>query len=606
MRSEKTAIGITASADTPGVTENAIRAVIIDSTRGIRRLDNARSAPASLKAVESSRTVLDWVLHSLSSCGVNHITYVGGYHIQKVIQRYPNLDYRFQGNWQREGELAGLLLALPADQSECLVIRASTICVPEALQRLVGAAQGASAGYYTNGSEQSFAGLVALPAAQVAEALASARNVIERDPGADLEQWLSAMESEGLPLQSVSLDTLAAPLYDPIATARTVFGGKGRTLEQVAPLIQSAVVLKQVRFSVADWSSAPAPIIAKIQQTFGTTHVVVRSSAHAEDGLDESGAGRFKSVLDVPVGHKDRLSAGVNEVVSSYTTNGRAEHGMDEVLVQRHVGNLAASGVLLTRDMETGAPYYVLNIDRSSGRSDAVTSGAEASLDTLYVSRTPDFAQLAPDVQACVTLARELEELTHLDALDIEFGIDRSGLVYLFQVRPIPRRARKFQLADDDLTAELDRVREFLDTHISPHPTLAGETTVLGTMADWNPAEMIGTAPRPLALSLYQRLIGNRAWATARAIIGYQDVRPEPLIISLGGRPYVDVRASLNSFLPGGLDDQTAEVWVNYCLGMLHDDPRLHDKIEFDVAITCLTFDFDHHKQRMHSAGLSD
>ena len=606
MRSEEKANGIAESAIMPGVTENGTRAVIIDSMRGTRHLDNTRSAPSSLKAVESSRTVLDWVLHALSSCGVNHVTYVGGYHIQKVIQRYPNLDYRFQGNWQREGELAGLLLALPADPLECLIIRASTICVPEALRRLVIEAQGVSAGYYANGSEQSFAGLVALPAAQSAQAFEMARTVIEGDPGADLEQWLSVMESDGLPLRSVDLDTLAAPLHDPIAVARTVFGGKGRTLEQVAPLIRSAVVLEQVRFSVADWVNAPAPIIAKVQQTFGRTHVVVRSSAHSEDGLEESAAGRFKSVLDVPAGQKDRLSAGVNEVVSSYTKSGRVAHTMDEVLVQRYVGNLAANGVLLTRDIETGAPYYVLNIDRCSGRSDSVTSGAETSLDTLYVSRTPDSAQLAPDVQACVTLARELEELMHLDALDIEFGIDQAGVIYLFQVRPIARRARKFHLADDDLSEELDQIRDFLDAHLRPHPTLAGDTTVLGTMPDWNPAEMIGTTPRPLALSLYQRLIGDQAWAAARAIIGYRDVRPEPLIISLGGRPYVDVRASLNSFLPCDLDGQTSETWVNYCLRMLHDDPRLHDKIEFDVAITCLTFDFDHHAQRLRRAELSE
>ena len=31
-------------------------------------------------------------------------------------------------------------------------------------------------------------------------------------------------------------------------------------------------------------------------------------------------------------------------------------------------------------------------------------------------------------------------------------------------------------------------------------------------MPDWNPAEIIGKKPRPLALSLYQELITNHTW----------------------------------------------------------------------------------------------
>jgi phosphohistidine swiveling domain-containing protein len=256
--------------------------------------------------------------------------------------------------------------------------------------------------------------------------------------------------------------------------------------------------------------------------------------------------------------------------------------------------------------METGAPYYVLNIDTTSGRSDVVTAGSRAAIDTIYVSRNADVTGLGSEVDACITLARELEGLLQVDNLDIEFGIDRAGRVFLFQVRPIATRARKFELADDDLERELEQIREFLEVHFRAHPALAGKTTVLGTMPDWNPAEMIGTAPRPLALSLYQTLVGRSAWSAARALVGYREVRPEPLIVSLGGRPFVDVRASLNSFLPAGLDDETAETWVNHGLRMLQENSRLHDKLEFEVAITCFTFDFDDHAQRLRDAHLDE
>ena len=581
-------------------------AIILDSTRGTRHLDSTRSSPASLETLESQRTVLDWTLSALSSCGIEEITYVGGYHIQKVIERYPGLGYRYQSSWASQGEVAALDLARPARAGRCLIIRSNVICVPEALRKLTAAQHEVAAGYYEDGQGHSFIGLIALPEALCLRAFEVADTLSRRDPGSQLEGWLSAMDEQGLGLQQVALDSLAAPVSDSAAVARTVFGGKGRTLEQVRPLVKTAIVLDQVRFEASEWRDSADEVLDRVRHTFEDSRVVVRSSAGAEDGSDFSGAGRFTSVLDVRTCDGDRLQAAVDEVVASYSRDGRPPDEADEVLVQPHVDGLAASGVVLTRDMETGAPYYVLNIDSRSGKSGVVTAGAREAIDTIYVSRNADVAGLGAEVDACITLARELEELLHVDNLDIEFGIDRSGQVFLFQVRPIARRARKFELADDDLEKELEQIREFLEVHFQTHPALAGETTVLGTMPDWNPAEMIGTAPRPLALSLYQTLIGKSAWSAARTLIGYREVRPEPLIVSLGGRPFVDVRASLNSFLPAGLDDEIAETWVNHGLRMLHENPRLHDKLEFEVAITCFTFDFDDHAQRLRDAGLDE
>lgn len=580
-------------------------ALVVGAGRGTRRLDNTRGAPPALQALPSGRTVLDWVLQALSSRGISRVTYVGGYHIEKVIERYPDLGYRFHRNWAREGELAALKLGWPEAPADCLVIRATTVCVPDAVASMLEASGELAAGYYAAACGQKFAGLVAVPSRLAATAGAVADRLSRKAAGATMEDWLAAMAEQGFPAQVVDLDSFAAPVSDAAAVARTVFGGKGRTLERVGPLVASAVVLAQVRFRVDEWRRDAARVIAKIQHAFGERRIVVRSSAHAEDGFEESLAGRFRSVLDVPASHADSLRAAVDEVIGSYRANGRAADPRDEVLVQPLAVGLAASGVLLTRDPETGAPYYILNIDRCSGRSDVVTSGAEVSFDTLYISHTAKLAALAPDVGACLKLARELEDLTHLHALDVEFGIARSGTLYLFQTRPIGKVARRFELADEDLFEELERMREFLDSRFRPHPMLAGETTVLGTMPDWNPAEMIGNSPRPLALSLYQDLIGDSAWATARALMGYRDVRPEPLIVSLAGRPYVDVRASLNSFLPAGIEDAIAERWVNHCLRTLSDDPRLHDKIEFEVAITCFAFDFEHQARRLQRAGLS-
>ena len=51
------------------------------------------------------------------------------------------------------------------------------------------------------------------------------------------------------------------------------------------------------------------------------------------------------------------------------------------------------------------------------------------------------------------------------------------------------------------------------------HPDLAGDGTIFGLMPDWNPAEIIGVKPKPLALSLYRELVTDSIWARQRLIM---------------------------------------------------------------------------------------
>src|SRR5690606_37802798 len=102
-----------------------------------------------------------------------------------------------------------------------------------------------------------------------------------------------------------------------------------------------------------------------------------------------------------------------------------------------------------------------------------------------------------------------------------------------------------------------------------PPPTLVGHSTQYSVMSDWNPAEIVGTKPKRLALSLYRLLITDDVWAQQRAEYGYRDVRPCPLLVDFVGHPYVDVRATFTSFVPAGLDDDTATRLVDHYLARL-------------------------------------
>ena len=177
---------------------------------------------------------------------------------------------------------------------------------------------------------------------------------------------------------------------------------------------------------------------------------------------------------------------------------------------------------------------------------------------------------------------------------DIEFGLDRTGKLYLFQVRRMARARHWHPVTERRVARQLEFVERFVQECSLPREGVVGERTILAIMPDWNPAELIGTTPQPLSSSLYRTLITRSTWREARAEMGYQELGDGELMYLINSHPYIDVRMSFNSFLPEGLDRDTGGKLVSAWMNRLESCPELHDKIEFDIVPTCLDFCFEH------------
>ena len=276
--------------------------------------------------------------------------------------------------------------------------------------------------------------------------------------------------------------------------------------------------------------------------------------------------------------------------------------GDDQIFVQPMLEHVAMAGVAFSR-RPSGGPYYIINYDSRSGRTDRVTAGVADNLETfLCLKSRVDSCPLA--LIPVIALVSELEALLACDALDVEFAVGGDGQMYLLQVRRLAV-ASQAPSSDRQVDAAVAAVARKIELLSRPHPYLHGSRAMFGVMPDWNPAEIVGLRPRPLSLSLYRELVTDAIWAYQRDNYGYQNLRSFPLLVSFHGLPYIDVRVSFNSFVPRDLSKDLAGRLVNYYSDCLLSKPQLHDKVEFDIIFSCYTLDLPQRVSALAENGFS-
>ena len=373
------------------------------------------------------------------------------------------------------------------------------------------------------------------------------------------------------------------------------FSTKAGTLASLQGVLQTACIAPLHAFSVGSWQTDRNSCLAGLAETLGSDLWIVRSSCGREDGIDSSHAGAFLSIPNVDsVG----LEKAIEEVIAAY---GEADIS-DEVLIQPMLTGVVRSGVAFSHDPNTCAPYRVVNWTDGSDTAE-VTGGLGGRVwQQAANSKIPTTSILAP----IMDLLDELLMLFDGVPVDCEFAVTRQGdyeILWLLQARPLV--LRRVPESAETQSARLEMIERKVAGGMQPHPFLIGRRTVYGVMPDWNPAEIVGVRPKPLALSLYRELITDAIWAYQRHNYGYRNLRSFPLMPHFFGLPYIDVRLSFNSFIPADLDDGLAGRLVDYYIDRLLAEPTLHDKVEFEIVFSCYTLDLPERLESLSQAGFS-
>jgi glutamine kinase len=607
-----------------------------------------KSIPTSLIADQSGMSVLGWTLNALHKNNIDNITFVGGYEIENIGQEFPLLDFIYNANWNNSGVLESLYHAKHLLSGPLILVYGDIVFTAGALKKIitknshsinigmdlsynrsrVGSGKTGKnlvrveknnitdIGFLMNDStiDGEFIGLAYFDA-KATGVISDYFNIqypltreqpyeqAEQAKNGYLTDLLRHMKDDGIQIHGVNVENNWSEITDNLSLARFVLGTKSSTLEKLASSVKKSKLCDQITFTVKDWDDNNQLILSQVNDRFNST-IAIRSSSFLEDSFTLSNAGAFESILNVDSSDSEEIVNAIKIVIDSYTKNGNIANDDNQILVQRMVADVIMSGVCFTRDIDTGAPYYTISFDDSSGSTDTVTSGASNDIKTIVINRAIKKYPSNTHIETLLGSIREIESLLAFDCLDIEFAVDTNNDIYILQCRPITTLVDSSIKLPNNLY--LSNIYENLSTKFTSDPYLHGSNTVYADMPDWNPAEMIGTHPRPLAYSLYDSLIMKKTWREARALLGYYNPQSTRLMMMVSGYAYVDVRASFNNLTPIDIPGDLFEKLINYYIEKLKLNPELHDKVEFEILYTCLDTSFDERSIELLEYGFSD
>ena len=581
--------------------------------------------PTVLSETTVGISVLDWTLKSSKSF-VAQTTFIGGYQVDAIRAQHPELRIIENQDWARTGSGASLLLGILHEKQPLLACYGDILFRSSVLEsmnqsnadiviaydsgwqhryeerdsvELAKKEKVRLRGHFatrlgpdlpTDCAHGEFVGLVKFSEKAVSALCELRDNPPESLKTKHLSEYVEFLRMSGFHVEAVDISGHWAECNHPKDISNFVFGTKAETLARLEDFLKHGTIKEQVTFTTRQWHTNYSDVLNKVRGKFSNSKLVVRSSAKGEDSFNYSNAGGYDSVLNVST--DDEFFSAVNRVIGSY---GQLAEPDEQILVQPMVENVTISGVVFTRTLADGAPWYSINYD-VNGNTEAITSGESKDHQTLIIRRgkLPGAVKSQhPALSSLLKCVQEIEHLLLFDELDIEFAIDNHGIVFILQVRPIAVQRCEDRLNDSDYQKALNSAHKKWIQKSVAAPHLPGNAPqIYGNMPDWNPAEIIGTAPGALSKSLYKFLIMDDIWAIQRSEYGYRDVRPSPLLHTFLGQPYVDVRASFASFIPANLQEDLAGKLLEFYVQRLVNNQELHDKIEFEVVPTCLTTNF--------------
>ncbi|MDP4835937.1 MAG: hypothetical protein NWS01_02140, partial [Burkholderiales bacterium] len=269
---------------------------------------------ALVEAPWAKRRVLDWLLEAFAILGEAEFHFVGGYRLEDVVARYPNIYFSVNPEWKISG-VAGSLLSAPLDEGRAAyVCYADNVFSPEVVlslntnaadivlcidrqwrvryegRSIEDLARAEKVLMHPDGrielgqdielgvADGELVGVFRFSARAITVVKELGHEMIGSDFGrSDMPSFISLLVSHGLTIGIVENTGRWAELNAPQDLARFVLGTKAETLERLRPLVQISRIGEQICFTNDEWRRDGIAVISAIQQKFASASLVVRS-----------------------------------------------------------------------------------------------------------------------------------------------------------------------------------------------------------------------------------------------------------------------------------------------------------------------------------------
>ncbi len=131
-------------------------------------------------------------------------------------------------------------------------------------------------------------------------------------------------------------------------------------------------------YKVEDWTRSQKLILNYIKNNFNK-EIAVRSACIDEDNKI-SNAGKYRSILKINSQNSKEVVSAINEVISSF-----GKKKGNSFIIQEMINNVKASGVVFTKDPNSGFPITIINYIKSN-RTDLITSGEISGNQHIYLN----------------------------------------------------------------------------------------------------------------------------------------------------------------------------------------------------------------------------
>jgi cytidyltransferase-like protein len=384
--------------------------------------------------------------------------------------------------------------------------------------------------------------------------------------------------------------------FSPQSTSKLI-STKANTLKTFKSLLKLSKIEKLFICTVKDYKNYPNNILESIKKQF-KENIIVRSSCLNEDGYNVSNAGFFESVGYVDSQNTNKIKDAFATVIKSYE-KACYNNPNNQLLVQSQTTDVIRSGVIFTRNLGNNTPYYIVNYDET-GKTTAVTSGEESKCAWLY--KNGNISNYPKKWQKLIHVTQEIENKLPGMILDIEFAEKRDGDIIIYQIRPLAANVRCEEFDDNSFKLI---IMNNIEKYRNNPERINNSRAFLSDMAFWNPSEIIGDNPHPLDYSIYREIVTMKAWNTGITYLGYSHIDHD-LMEKYGNKPYINLDYTFYSLIPETLSKTLKHKLVTYYKRKLKNDLTAHDKIEFEIVLSCYDFETNDKLQGLTKSFFSD